>query len=115
MIKTPDTDVEVIAIYHQQNIPATLILEAGTSQTKKRVNIQELRTKLGADLCKALPGLHAVTGCDTVSAFAGRGKKLALDLAAKPSLVKHLQDLGENFIRPSSELMAGIEKFVCKL
>ena len=31
-------------------------------------------------MCQALPGLHALTGCDTVSSFAGKGKKAALDI-----------------------------------
>ncbi len=29
---------------------------------------------------RALPGLHALTGCDTLSSFAGKGKKAALDI-----------------------------------
>ena len=34
----------------------------------------ELARSLGEDVCQALVGLHVFTGCDTVSAFAGRGK-----------------------------------------
>ena len=30
------------------------------------------------DACRALIGMHAFTGCDTVSAFAGKGKAKAL-------------------------------------
>ena len=33
--------------------------------------------RLGPGSCDALPLFHALTGCDTVSAFAGRGKKTA--------------------------------------
>ena len=29
---------------------------------------------LGSELCRPLPGLHAFTGCDSVSAFSGKGK-----------------------------------------
>ena len=34
----------------------------------------------GPHLCDALPGLHAFTGCDSTSAFAGKGKKTVLKL-----------------------------------
>ena len=34
---------------------------------------------LGPEKCIALPVFHAFTGCDTVSSFAGRGKKTAWD------------------------------------
>lgn len=35
---------------------------------------------LKPDRCLALPFFHAFTGCDTVSAFAGRGKKTAWEI-----------------------------------
>ena len=34
----------------------------------------------GAEKCVILLGCHAFTGCDTVSSFAGRGKKTAFDI-----------------------------------
>ena len=34
----------------------------------------------GPSLSDALPGLHAVTNCDSTSAFTGRGKKYPLKL-----------------------------------
>ncbi len=33
---------------------------------------------VGIDVCRSLIGMHACTGCDTVSAFAGKGKARAL-------------------------------------
>ena len=38
---------------------------------------------LAGDKCKALPGLYAFTGCDTVSVFAGKGKLKGLGLISK--------------------------------
>ena len=31
----------------------------------------------GEDVCKALPGMYALTGCDNTSAFVGKGKRQA--------------------------------------
>ena len=38
------------------------------------IKIKKLSEALGTAVCEALVGMHAFTGCDTVSAFVGRGK-----------------------------------------
>ena len=37
----------------------------------------QIAGSLGPEMSCALPMLHALTGCDTVSSFAGHGKKTA--------------------------------------
>ena len=32
---------------------------------------------LGEDVCKALPGMHALTGCNSTSVFVGKGIRQA--------------------------------------
>ena len=44
------------------------------SSSPKWYNICQLVEELGADVCKALPFFYCFTGCDTVSAFNGKGK-----------------------------------------
>ena len=39
-----------------------------------------IATALGDEKARSLPMFHAFTGCDTVSSFAGRGKKTAFDI-----------------------------------
>ena len=42
-------------------------------------------------------GLHSLTGCDTVTAFAGKGKYKALQLAlSNASYVRALMEIGAN-------------------
>ena len=36
---------------------------------------------LGEDVCKALPRIHALTGCDSTSAFVGKGKRQVMAVA----------------------------------
>ena len=43
--------------------------------------MSQIANALGRDICMALPGMYPLTGCDTVSAFAGRGKVSALKVA----------------------------------
>ena len=46
------------------------------------------------DFLRSLIGLHALTGCDTVSAFAGKGKYKALQLAlSNASYVRALMEI----------------------
>ena len=78
VIRSPDTDVEVIAIHFQQRISARLTFVSGTKDKLRIVDVPALVNKLGSDVCAALPGLHALTGCDSWSAFFGKGKKTAL-------------------------------------
>jgi len=67
---------------------------------------------LGPEKCLALPFLHAFSGCDTVSSFAGRGKRTVWDiwktfndvtpafwtLASTPSSVEGQLDVLERFV-----------------
>lgn len=63
-IRTVDTDVLVLAVTAAQCL---------------NITAHEMARALGPDRCIGLPMFHAFTGCDTVSSFAGRGKKTAWD------------------------------------
>lgn len=79
------------------------------------IDLQKVTAALGYKLCVALIGLHVFTGCDTTSAFYGKGKKRALDIASKND---HFLDafcqLGSSFTLTHSTV-AMLESFVCKL
>ena len=49
----------------------------------KYVDIASIGNVLERNVCEALPGMHAITGCDTVSSFAGKGKLSAFQLVKK--------------------------------
>ena len=79
------------------------------------MDITSISSALGSDVCKALLGVHSFTGCDSVSAFAGRGKQRAFqiirsDQNARNAFVK----LGETWTL-SSDMHTQLERFVCKL
>ena len=46
------------------------------------IDINKLRHGLGDGVCHSLIGMHAYAGCDTISAFAGRGKLGANEIIA---------------------------------
>ena len=58
------------------------------------MDIKNVATTLGIDVCMALIGMHTYTGCDTVSAFAGKGKAKVLKLLIKDQVTKYLFAVG---------------------
>ena len=46
----------------------------GSGSNNRIINITELGIKLGQEKSQAIIGLHIVTGCDSISAFKGKGK-----------------------------------------
>ena len=80
LIKSSDTDVEVLACYFREYISADIFLLSGKRSRARVITVTQVCEQLGVEVCRALPGLHALTGCDTVSSFTGKGKKAALDI-----------------------------------
>ena len=77
LIRTVDTDVVVLAVWMAQELHEAvdeLWLAIGTGKSFRYIAAHKLAVSLGPDKSKALPVFHAITGCDTVSSFAGRGK-----------------------------------------
>ena len=74
IVVSEDTDMFVLLIAFAKEIPASLYQKRGTSTSVRYMDIRKLRAVLGDKLSQALIAFHAFTGCDTVSAFAGRGK-----------------------------------------
>ena len=62
-----------------------------------------------------IPGLYALTGCDSVSAFSGHGKVAVVKLIMKGDRQqKAMEGLGETWIL-LKELFILLEEFVCKM
>ena len=74
-----------------------------------------ISTSLGGRVCQAILGLHALTGCDTTSAFYGRGKKQCFKRLLKDESGQQvLSELGAEF-SPSEAVFKGVEVVACKL
>ena len=79
VVISQDIDVFIILLSLHSQIPTRILLRKGTGNAV----ISRLGTILGQDVCQALKGVHAFTGCDSVSAFGGQGKIKALNLINK--------------------------------
>ena len=80
VIHSEDTDVFIMAIAFENEIGTSLYIKYGTKNRTKLIDINKIASAVGQNVCKAVVGMHAYTGCDTVSAFAGKRKAQALKL-----------------------------------
>ena len=102
-----------LSVYHQ--ISGNMYIQCGTKNRLRHIDITKVGQSLGEETCKALQGLHAFTGCDSVSAFSGRGKVSALKLIMKGGkLQKAMEGLGKSWVL-SEELFTLLQEFVCKM
>ena len=116
-IRSNDRDVLVLAI----SVVNTILVDElwiAYSTGKHLHNLPEhtIATSLGQDKSSALPMFHAITGCDTVSFFGGRGKKTAWEVwKVFPELTPVFRALAASPKDISEEHMAVIERFVILL
>ena len=79
------------------------------------IDIGKIVSAIGLQVCKALLGLHAFTGCDSVSSFAGIGKVKPLKILRKNDEFQEVfARLGEEW-PVTEELFGKLEAFVCAL
>ena len=81
-VRTVDTDVVVILVGAFFELTMTqpfadIWIAFGIGKNFRFYSINGLCATLGEPRSRALPVFHALTGCDTTSAFRGKGKKSA--------------------------------------
>ena len=80
-IFTVDSDVAILACYYSQLLNCRLFLQIGSGSNLRILDIGN--NVLEEDLLKSLPSLHALSGCDSVSAINGFGKGKLLKTLTK--------------------------------
>ena len=73
----------MILLGKHSEIGKRILLRRGNKNQPRLIDISKLGTALGTEVCEALVGVHAWTGCDSVSSFAVKGKVKAVDLTRK--------------------------------
>lgn len=115
IICTEDTDVFIMCMAFHQQIKVPLFQKCGTKARKRLVDIGKVAAATGIPNCKALIGMHAYTGCDSVSTFAGKGKVSAFKLlSSNKEAQEAFMQLGEDW-DVCEELMERLEKITCLL
>eukprot|EP00117_Sycon_ciliatum_P011469 scpid92552/ scgid12936/ len=120
-IKSPDTDVAVLACCLSHSFPSatSLIFLSGSRRNSRLVDIKGIGDELGQLTCSALLGMHSFTGCDTVSAFHGRGKSTAYQLirsdGEKGTLARAAMSALGNSFNLSPSTFSAVERYTCIL
>lgn len=95
LIEASDTDVLIIMLANMRHLAYEkneVWMRAGNWATKRYINISDMYKNLGQDLASALPGIHAISGCDYNPATFRIGKKLPFQLAkGSPEFLKALR------------------------
>ena len=115
IIRTVDTDVLVLAVMVAEKVPEIqqLWLAFGNGKNFRYIAAHRIKDTIGPQKSLALPMFHALTGCDTVSAFANHGKKSAwATWECFPDLTDALIALASCPEMISMEVMNTIQRFV---
>jgi len=115
VISSEDTDVLVISLALKSSIASPLFIKTTKQSRTTYVDISKVCQMVGSQVCSALPGFHAFTGCDSVSAFFGKGKVKALKLVSKTkAFVNLFQEIGMHW-QLGEELFNEIQRFTCAM
>ena len=116
-IRSNDTDVVVLAISVVSILQADEVwVTHGSGKNVQNIPVHAVATSLGRDKASTLPIFHALTGCDTVSFFNGRGKRTAWDVwGVFPELTPVLRVLEASPKEITDDCMAVLERFVVLL
>lgn len=113
VVRTPDTDIFVILLYHAHAIQLTIFLDTGSGKHRQLINLSELAASLGESYCATLLGFYVFTGEDCTSCFKGKGKIGPLKkLDKNPRFHKVFQQLGEDW-NVNAEVLNEVEHFTC--
>ena len=96
VIQSPDTDVLLLCVSHYREIGCQeLWFRTGVKDRLRYIPAHDVSTNLDPEICSALPAFHALTGCDSTSAFLCIGKKKAWKVLTKSTL-RRLLDAWDN-------------------
>ena len=88
----------------------------GTGSNFRYIPIHELASTMDSRICTTLPVFHALTGCDTISPFGGRGKKIAWSTwKVYPEATDAFEELLLMQDEISNHAMSVLERFVALL
>ena len=114
-IKSPDSDIFFILLHFSPTTDINILFDTKIDNKPRLIDVSSIGEEFGQEKCAALLGLHAYTGCDTTSAFRGKGKIIPLKKALKvPRFISALAKLGNNW-NTSSQVIDELELFTCTL
>ena len=112
IIAADDTDILIMALSLGHNLQCPIYQRRGTSAHCQYIDIRGVASQHGIDVCTSLIGIHAFTGCDSVSAFAGKGK--VKPIKKMSNFRQCFGELGQTF-DVTEQQFKEMEAFTCRL
>ena len=107
IVKCRDTDVLLLLLHFTRDKICHVWMMSGTSKEQECFPVHAINEALAPAVVENVLGFHAITGCDTVSSFAGHGKKSCWNVYLQhPEL---LHGVGRD------GALSDVEEFVCML
>ena len=114
-----------MALAFSTEINADLIFKTGTKHLKRMIDITSVASNIDKKFnksgvskgmfLKSLIGFHCFTGCDTISAFAGKGKIRPFSImSSRSDYVEAFVNLGNIFL-VDQHLFSILEMYVCDI
>lgn len=117
VVRASDTDIAVNLLHHCHCVNCKIWMDVGTAGkgNSRYINISAIATEIGPHVCKALPGLHAFTGCDYTAFFIRKGKKRPLKIAEDDdSFLDAFSSLATDDVTDTATCQT-LEKYTAKL
>ena len=115
VISSEDTDVFILCLAFKSFIPATIYVKCGTQARTRYISVAQVVERHGSRMCRCLPGVHAFTGCHSVSAFPGKGKLTTLKLARQNPSIQELFQRVSMAWEVSEELFMELQHITCTM
>lgn len=115
VVRTIDTDVFVLLLYHARQINAILWMDAGinSKNTRRMINMTSLALVLTSSVCDALPSFHALTGCDYTASFIRKAKWKPFQILRNSTRFQSaMSQLGSSDL-VDPDVSAVIEEYIC--
>ena len=111
IIITVDSDVALLSLYFQPQFDINIYLQMGTGIREKIFEI--FSNDLSNDVLKALPSIHALSGCDSTSALAGIGKVKVYKAVCKNERFLCAADMQGNHHILEEDVFKTLEELFC--
>ncbi|KAK3879872.1 hypothetical protein Pcinc_015598 [Petrolisthes cinctipes] len=114
IICSEDTDVFIISLAMHSTMNISIYHKFGTKNRTRYADVDKIGRSHGQGICDSLIGLHAYTGCDSVSSFTSKGKLTALKLLKEDPSNQAIKQLGQCW-QVSDGIFEKLEQFTCAM
>ena len=115
IVVSEDTDVFILCLSFKNFVQSSIFVKCGTQTRIRNISIRTVVRTIGQNLCSSLLGMHAYTGCDTLSAKSGRGKISPLRIVKEHKAFQDMFKLLGTDWELSDNLFKKLQELICRI